>query len=484
MSRLLLTAGDQAIEVSDGVIVGLGRPAAMRRPGLAETPYGPGASILAPFHDHHFHPIGYAAAVTRLSIKEAVDFSDLGDRLREAAAALGPGAALVGNRLDEESLAESRLPARHDLDIMVSDRPLLLYRYCGHVAVANSAALELAGLGPHPTGILTETAIQPVAEAVAGLQPPLDPDDVRRALSGLPSLGLGRMTAIVSAGEPIWCGVPDEIGTLLAVAPDLPLDFEVLVIAGHPAELAAAAARLDGAAANVTFLGWKDFADGSLGGHTAALYDPYTDQTTTRGILRLDPEHAGIMSRTCLELGGSVAIHAIGDLANDRVLDLYELLIESGADPARLRIEHASVLTSAAIERMARLGVTASIQPAFLASEAGWLEKRLGARTRLAYPLAALAAAGVPMIGGSDCPVEPPDPRIGVAAAREPGGLEAQAAWRLFAADPRVGDRADLMVLDRDPLAARNGLGRHAPGVTAMYRGGSLVNLAGELPFR
>jgi predicted amidohydrolase YtcJ len=480
VNRRLITAGDRAVEVAQGAVAALGPPEMLRRPGLAETAHGPGSALIAPLHDHHFHPLGYASAVTRPSMKDAADFSDLGARLRDASAALAPGLALVGNRLDDESLSEQRLPIRNELDAMVSDRPLLLYRYCGHVAMANSAALELAGLAAHPTGILTETAIQPVADAITDRLPPLEPAEVLRALSGLAGLGLGKLTAIVSAGGPIWCGVPDEIGTLLTVAPALPLDFEVLVIADSPAELEVAANRLDRAAPNVSFFGWKAFADGSLGGHTAALYEPYTDLATTRGTLRLNPDHAARMSRICLDLGGSVAIHAIGDMANDRVLDLFEQLTGAGADPRRLRIEHASVLSPGAIERMARLGVTASVQPPFLLSESGWLAKRLGSRTRFTYPLAALAAAGVPMMGGSDCPVEPPSPWIGVEAATGPGGLTPLDTLQLYSQEIRVGDPANLLVLDRSPLIAPS----HTPGVTAIYRRGSSVPLTPELPFR
>jgi hypothetical protein len=123
-------------------------------------------------------------------------------------------------------------------------------------------------------------------------------------------------------------------------------------------------------------------------------------------------------------LGGAVAIHAIGDRANDSVLDLFEDLIAMGAEPVRLRVEHASLLTEAAIERMARLGVTASVQPAFLASEASWLVKRLGEdRMGRVYPFKSLLDAGVTVIGGSDSPVELPDPLVGIRAAVERHGI-------------------------------------------------------------
>ena len=474
--------GANAILIENGSISAIGPAGALGSAGIEVIDHGTG--VLAPtLHDHHFHPVGYASAVTGLSLKSAVDLADLLSMVRAAAEMLGPNEALIGNRLDEERLAGARLPTRDDLDQVVPDRPTLLYRYCGHIAVANSAALKLAGLigdGLTGDGILREEAIQPVSNALAGVRPALALEDVNRALAGLPSLGLGRITAIVSVGEPLWCGVSDEIETLLAVATSVPIDFETLVIASTAAELETAAQRLGGGAENVSFLGWKDFADGSLGGRTAALHEPYSDDPANRGVLRLDPVHSRQMAEACLGLGGTVAVHAIGDLANDRVLELFEDLCRQGADPQRLRIEHASVLAPGAVDRMAALGVTASVQPAFLASEGGWLGKRLGSRTERTYALEAMTTAGVRMVGGSDCPVEPPNPWGGISAAAGAGRLGPERALALFSQPLAPGNGADFLVIDCDPLTSPE-LG--STRVLASYRRGQPLRLLEELPF-
>ena len=384
------------------------------------------------YHDHHFHPLGYAALVNGLDLFDAVDLDEVLSRV--VAFADRAEGAIIGQRLNDEGLAEGRLPTRDDLDDVAGDRPVLLYRYCGHIAVANSATLSLAGVDAstsdpeggsfdrdgsgRPTGVLRETAIQAVSAALAP-QVTGPPDSaILRALGGLTAMGIASVTGIVSLGEPLWCGVRDELDALCRLAPALPIDVDVLVVAANPQELAEAAEKIRNSQGRIRFLGWKEFADGSFGGHTAAMHDPYTDRPETTGADRLDPEHVMEMGRTSMMLGGSVAIHAIGDRANDRVLDLFEELIGMGADPERLRVEHASLLTDSAIERMARLGVTASIQPAFLASEAGWLGKRLGdERMRRVYPFRSLLEAGVPLIGGSDSPVEHPDPEVGINSA-------------------------------------------------------------------
>ena len=391
------------------------------------------------YHDYHLHPLAYAGLVTGLDLMDAPDLGEVMARISGHAEKVD--GAIIGQRLNDEGVSERRLPDRSEIDDVVSDRPVLLYRHCGHIAVANSLALSLAGVDTDPdqpvggsfdtdtkgraTGVLRETAIAVVSSALAPQV--IGPTDtsILRALGSVRGMGLRSMTGIVSVGEPIWCGVPDELEVLCRLAPELPLDIDVLVIAPNPAELADAAEKIRRTQGRVTFFGWKDFADGSFGGHTAALHEPYADNPDTTGTDRLDPEHFKTMARASMMLGGSVAVHAIGDRANDRVLDVYEELIGMGADPSRLRVEHASLLTDPAIERMASLGVTASVQPSFLASEAEWLGKRLGEeRMSRVYPFRSLLEAGVPMVGGSDAPVESPDPDIGMNAAVERPGFD------------------------------------------------------------
>ncbi len=376
--------------------------------------------------------------VTGLDLNDAADFDDLANRLAERRDAID--SAIIGQRLNDEGLRERSLPDRNLLDSVSPDRPILVYRYCGHIGIANSAALELAGIdagapdpeggsfdrapGGEPTGVVRETALKLVSDALSGLTTGPSNQEVLDALGRLEDLGIGSVTGMVSAGEPLWCGVGNELETLIGLAPDLPIDIDVIVITDTPEKLASAAKRISAADGRLRFGGWKDFADGSLGGHTAAMYEPFADNPDEVGVLRLRPAQAGAMARASLELGGDVAIHAIGDRANDDVADFFEHLISDGADPNRLRVEHASVLTERTVTRFAELGITASIQPAFLASEEEWLERRLGAaRMSRAYPFREMAEAGLRLLGGSDCPVEPPDPRIGISAAVDRHGI-------------------------------------------------------------
>ncbi len=409
------------------------------------------------YHDHHFHPLGYAYLANGLELIAAGDISDLLGMVAERGERVE--GAILGQRLNDEGLAELRLPTAEDIDGVVSEKPVLLYRYCGHIAVANSAALAMAGIDARtpdppggsfdrdrsgrPTGVLRETAIRPVADALAPITHTPADSEILEALSRLPGLGIGSITGMVSYSGNIWGGAEDELEALIRLAPDLPIDIDVLVIADHPGDLVEARDRLERAEGRVRFHGWKDFSDGSLGGHTAAMYEPFADRDTI-GTDRLDRSKAMEMAHASLSLGGVAAIHAIGDRANDLVLDVMEDLIREGADPERLRIEHASVLTERAVERFGALEVTASVQPAFLASEETWLERRLGPeRMARAYPFRSLAEAGVRLIGGSDCPVEHPDPKVGINAAVDRHGiapeqaLTRRAAEAMFAPPPR-----------------------------------------------
>ena len=514
--RVVTSEGElgDALVVSGGKVAEIGRLDELRRRGYPEESH-PGATIIPGLRDAHFHPVAYTTALHRLTLKKAKDIDEVIRLTKSSAAELPAGQALIASRLDDENLAERRLPTRHDLDHADPSRPMLLHRYCGHIAVANTAALKLAGIGPdipdppggsfdrdedgRPNGILRETAVAAVGRAVGRRTRGIEPDQLLDSLLGLARLGLTSIGAMVSLGMDPWCGVAQELDLLIGIADELPLKVGVMVIADAPDEISAAADRLRGIDnPRLRFLGFKAFGDGSLGGHTAAMRRPYADQPGELGTLRLDHEWAVELARRSIDEGGTVALHAIGDLANEKVLDVFERLIDEGSDPGRMRVEHASVLTDEDITRFVELGVTASVQPAFIASETGWLEKRVGAdRLPLTYPFATLERAGIPLAGGSDCPVEPPDPVWGMASARDRAGivpeesLSPESALDLFTggaarvlAEPTPlgeGSPADFVVLDTNPLAASANDLRRAD-VVSVWIDGRPVDLPSDRP--
>ena len=292
-----------ALLISNGRVVVVGRAADLRRSELPEDHF-PGSVITPGLRDAHMHPIPYAMSLTRPTLKQAADLDEVLTRIRDGAALLPAGVPLVAIRLDDEGLKERRLPTRRELDLAVDDRPVLVYRYCGHIAVANSMALATAGVGSVaidpiggsldrdefgvPNGILRETAIERVATALSGPSSDPDPEAVLAAMHGLVGLGITSVGAILAVGTGPWCDTGNELRPLLAIADRLPLKVPVLVIAGDPAELEQAAVDIRAAGPRLQFLGVKEFADGSLGGHTAALQHPYADKPDQYGTLRFD----------------------------------------------------------------------------------------------------------------------------------------------------------------------------------------------------
>jgi predicted amidohydrolase YtcJ len=281
-------------------------------------------------------------------------------------------------------------------------------------------------------------------------------------------VGITSIGAVLGLGDGPWASLGDEVTAIGSVADRLPIGVRGFVIAHDVDALVNARRRLDSGGKRLRWLGYKGFADGSLGGHTAAMHAPFTDMPDAMGVMRLDDSDREL-AEASLRMGGMVALHAIGDRANSAVVDLFESLIDAGADPRRLRIEHASVLDRADIARIARLGVIVSVQPAFLGSEADWIIDRVGPdRIVSTYPFSSLDHAGVPMCGGSDSPVESPDPWEGIALARDRAGMTMtegllpDRALSLFTdgaalalGEPvplSAGSPADIIAVDRDPV--------------------------------
>ncbi|MFV2000122.1 MAG: amidohydrolase [Acidimicrobiia bacterium] len=443
-----------------------------------------GATIVPGLRDAHIHAVPYAALLKGCSLKSARNMADLKDRIASHASELPSSEALMATRFDDESLAERRLPTRKDLDDVAPGHPVVIYRYCGHIAVANSQALSESGIDATtpdpaggsidrdergvPTGVLRETAAGLVSPALAR-GGHVSEDELVEALTGLAGLGITSIGAMIGYGEAPSEKLEAEVELWCNVASRLPIKVHGIVIADTPQRLEFAARQLTGVAPRLRWLGIKRFADGSLGGHTAAMSSPFADADTL-GTYRLTDVDADL-ARHSLSLGGMVSIHAIGDRAVEGVLDVFEDLRRHGAAGADLRMEHLSVISPVQIAKCAELGITASVQPAFLASETQWLGRRVG-RDRLGwvYPFRSLKASGLTIAGSSDCPVEPPNPLWGMAAAMDRyginederlTGLEALAMFTAGAAtalrEPiplATGSPADLVVLDVDPETA------------------------------
>jgi predicted amidohydrolase YtcJ len=311
---------------------------------------------------------------------------------------------------------------------VVEDIPVLLSRVCGHIAVANSKALQLAGITEktvvdsgkvdldeatgEPNGILRENVIKLAWKAV----PKPSQEEIKE-------------TCFLACKRAVKAGLTC-VHWLLASSSELTAiqklhsegKLPLRVCLGIPIELLdelISIGLVTGFGNDKVKIGFvKILADGSLGGRTAALKEPYADKPQTSGMMLYTQEKLNQLISTANAADLQVATHAIGDRTMEAVLNAYEkALKEHPHKDHRHRIEHCSVLNPRLIKRMKRLDLIASVQPHFVFSDF-WATDRVGKkRARWVYPFKSLLKQGLVVVSGSDCPVEPIDPILGIWAA-------------------------------------------------------------------
>ncbi|WUH94774.1 amidohydrolase family protein [Streptomyces sp. NBC_00433] len=435
-----------------------------------------GALVAPAFTDAHVHTTATGLALTGPDLAGAANLAEALERTAAYAASHPADRVLLGHGWDESRWPERRAPTRAELDRATGGRPLYLSRTDVHSAAVSSglAALVpgLAGLAGHdPRAPLTRDAHHAVRRAAYAAVTPAQREAAQRAaLRHAAAQGIG---SVHECAGPDISSQDDLTGLLaLAAAGDGPR------VLGYWAEPVREAADLDrvrdlgavGAAGDL-------FVDGSLGSHTACLHAPYADDAAVTGVSYLDGETIARHLLLCTRAGVQAGFHAIGDAAVDAVVAGVRAAAEAvGLDRVRAlrhRVEHAEMLTGAAVAAFAEFGLVASVQPAFDAAWGGpdgMYAARLGAeRAAELNPYAALTRAGVPLALGSDSPVTPLDPWGAVRAAafhRTPAHrISARAA---FTAHTRGGWRA----VGRDDAGV---LVPGAPADYAVWRVGDLV---------
>jgi hypothetical protein len=448
-----------------------------------------GRSVLPGLIDAHGHVMGLGMARLQADLVGADSLAAIVDRLEAQARDLPEGAWLTGRGWDH-TLWGNEFPDAGDLDEAFPDRPVWLERVDGHAGWANSAALaratrDLSGdwqpqggkihrdENGRPTGILIDTAMRFVADSVP------EPDESVRARAL--SLALEELNRVGLTGV-------HDMGVSRA-------DFELYRRAAAAGELSVRiVAFADGDAEMLAWLCdngyWesprlkarsvKFYADGALGSRGAALLDDYSDDPGNSGLLFHDDEALGELVDRAMDCGLQLGIHAIGDAANRQVIDALVARQAAHPDnPGRHRVEHVQVIDPVDMPRLAEHDLIASMQPMHATSDMRWAADRLGAeRLEGAYAWSTLAELGVHLALGSDFPVEPADPWLGIHAAvtrqrdgLPPGGwrpreaLSVEQALRGFTIDAaragfsegRVGSlaagkQADFVVVDADPF--------------------------------
>jgi predicted amidohydrolase YtcJ len=377
--------------------------------------------------DAHVHLEALARLKLEIDLGRATSLDDALARVRRHAAVLPPGAWVVGRGWSEDAWPDGRTPDRRGLDGAAGGRRAFLLRRDGHSAWLSTAALAAAGIGrdtPDPPGGVIDR--DPAGE-VTGI---VRENAVKLAQRVVPLPSESRLDQAMG-------GVLRDLaplGVTSAHSMDAPLAFASLsrLHARRPLPVRVTwnlpAARLDDAERlglrsglgddHLRVWGVKAFLDGSLGSRTAEMLDG-------SGVVALPQPELVALARRCAAAGLNVCLHAIGDGAVRRALDALEPLAGAWAG-WRPRVEHAQCVDEADLPRFRRAGVIASMQPVHAVSDRQVADREWGERTRHAYAWRALLDAGAVLAFGSDAPVEPADPLLGLDAATR---WRRRAAW-------------------------------------------------------
>ncbi|MEM7460943.1 MAG: amidohydrolase [Pseudomonadota bacterium] len=441
-----------------------------------------GAVMFPGFTDGHAHLLGIGQREITLSLEGTASIAELVTRIAAELQGLPAGQVLGGRGWIETGWPEGRMPSAADLDAVSPDNPVILTRADGHALVANSAALGAAGVNDDTadvdggkierdadgkaTGILIDNAMGQVLALIAT---PTEQDIIRAYVVG--------SSAYSARG---WTGVHN-----MSVNPAHAAVLERLDLEGRmPLRLHNAydqegfdiAANRQHETETITNRSVKLYMDGALGSRGALLIEPYSDRPATSGLSLMEPQLLSDLMARAAGNDVQLAIHAIGDLANRRILESFEA--GDFADDMRWRIEHTQILHPDDIGRVGTLGLIASMQPSHAIGDLKFAPDRLGPnRLYGAYAWRSLLQTNAIIVGGSDAPVEIGSPQIEFYAAVARKDLEGfsteqwypkealsrEQALTLFTSAPayaafleddlgtiEVGKFADFTVFDRD----------------------------------
>jgi hypothetical protein len=494
----------EAVAIANGRILAVGRDEEIRAykgPNTEVVDLG-GRLVVPGLADSHVHFIQGGFQLLAVDLKDARSEEEFVRRIAAKAKTLPPGRWMQGGDWDEEAWPSEKLPNRWLIDPATPRTPVFLRRYDGHAGLANSLALELAGVNKdtptpvggvivhdpksgEPTGILKDGAKELVAKVIPRPTESETEEALRAALKEAARVGLTSVHDITLDTDS-WNGsFTGEIQLLRRAEREGWLTCRIYAITpiAQWKKLAEAGISHDMGSNFLKLGAVKAFADGSLGSRTAWMFKPYDDDPGNRGLpmpLMAPPSKMEALASQADKAGIQLCTHAIGDRAVSAILDIYEKL--GGDRPAahRFRVEHAQHVQPEDFARFGKLGIVASMQPYHAIDDGRWAEKRIGhERARSSYAWKSMLDAGAVLAFGSDWPVAPLDPLSGIAAAvtratldgRNPGGwfpeqrLTVEEALRAYTRGSAYaafeekdkgtispGKLADLVVLSEDLL--------------------------------
>lgn len=392
---------------------------------LIESPQG---LIVPGFIDTHVHMMPSGFELSAVQLRDARTPLEFGRRITRFAQSTPPGTWILGGTWDHQNWG-GELPRKEWIDAQTPNHPVMVVRLDGHMVLANSKALALAGVDANtadvaggeivrdadgnPTGVLKDNAMDLVAKAIP--RPAAEQEDAA-LLAAMNYLASRGVTTVHDMSDD-WAGLAayrrahSKQALITRIYASVP-------IADH-ARMAAQLKENGHGDQWLRIGGVKGFMDGSLGSHTAAMFDPFSDTTDDRGFFLTDPADMQVMAIAADANGLQLNIHAIGTRANFELLNIFDAVIDTnGPGERRFRIEHAQHLRPQEISRIAAMKVIPSMQPYHAIDDGRWAESVIGPeRARHTYAFRSLLDAGARLAFGSDWPVAPADPIQGVYAA-------------------------------------------------------------------
>jgi predicted amidohydrolase YtcJ len=421
----------QALAANGEVIVATGTTAEIQKFAGPRTKVIDlhGGFAMPGFNDAHLHLGNAAQAKLSVDLEGATSIGEFQKRIRARVAVSRPGEWITGRGWDHTLWNPARFPTRQDLDAVSGDHPMLFTHISGHVAVANSKALEIAGITagtPNPDGGEIEHDAQgqpdgmlkegPAYGLVARKIPQITADKRREGIElALREAAENGITSMQDNSS--W----DDFMTYRDLQMSRNLNARITEWLPFDAPLdRLEQMRKDGGTTDP----WlktgmlKGFMDGALGTGTAALLAPYSDNPNSSGILESHPEDLNKMCVDRDKAGFQIGLHAIGDRGNRVALDCFQAIVNAnGPRDRRDRIEHAQIVAPEDFARFGSLHVIASMQPSHQTTDMRWAERRLGPeRIKGAYAWKTMLNNNVTLAFGTDWPVEIVNPMRGLHA--------------------------------------------------------------------
>jgi predicted amidohydrolase YtcJ len=451
-----------------------------------------GKLTLPGFIDDHTHFVDGGFQLLSVDLRDAGTQAEFARRIGEQARKLGVGRWITGGSWDHEQWPGAPLPARELIDEVTPQNPVFVSRLDGHMGLANSVALRMAGIAKEthdppggtivrdaksgePTGVLKDAAQDLIAAVIPKPSDAEYDEALRVALAEAARVGITSIQDITP-----WDHY--EVYKRFRDAGRLTVHIYARTPMSQWKRQAELVGRQGPGDSWLRLGGIKAFMDGSLGSTTALFFDVFNDSPHTAGLMASDNLPEGKLEkdiRDADEAGLQCSVHAIGDKANHLLLNYFEQAEKNnGPRDRRFRIEHAQHLLAGDIPRFAQLGVIASMQPSHAIDDGRWAEKRIGAvRIKTTYAFRWLLDSGARVAFGTDWPVAPLNPLIGIYAAvtretndgKNPHGWvpeqkitleEAVRAYTVTSAYAEFGERekgtlepgklADIVVLSQD----------------------------------